>query len=115
MEDKLRDSLTPDDDGRAFTDAVLLRAAGALHRRGTAVQAAGQTPAWDWLARWARPWVVAALMVVAIATILPTRPWSIGTNAAAAATVPPDSEAMVASLMPADLALATATDANQER
>jgi len=33
MKDELKRLLTPADDGRAFTDAVLLRASGALHRR----------------------------------------------------------------------------------
>ena len=103
-------SLTPPDDGRAFTDAVLLRAAGALHRRRAAA-GADQRPAWDWLALWARPWVVAALMLIAAVTMIPAVPWSRGTVAAAPVT----NEAMVASLLPADMAMAVATDATTER
>jgi hypothetical protein len=112
MNDELKKLLEPDDDGRAFTDAVLLRAAGALHRRRTAAEAAAQPPAWDWLAAWARPWVVASLVLIAIVTMIP-----VGTGAnppASTVAVSADSEAMVASLMPADMALA-ATEANQER
>jgi hypothetical protein len=112
MNDELKKVLEPDDDGRAFTDAVMLRAAGALHRRRTAALAAEQPPAWDWLASWARPWVVASLVIIAIVTLIPMRS---GANAPAAqVAVTADSEAMVASLMPADMALA-ATEANQER
>lgn len=110
MKDQLRDALTPADDGRAFTDAVLLEASGALHRRATA--AAEQVPAWDWLARWARPWVVAALVAIAAVAMIPTRQsWTRGAPVATAA----DSEAMAASLLPADLALAAATESTQER
>jgi len=55
MNDLLKGLLSPDDDGRAFADAVLLRAAGALHRRRATAEAAG-SQAWAWLAAWARPW-----------------------------------------------------------
>ena len=68
MKDWLIRHLTPDDDGRAFVDAVLLRASGALYRRR---QAAAVVPASDWLAQWARPWVLALLVLVAFATLLP--------------------------------------------
>src|SRR5437868_14812017 len=112
MNDELKKLLEPDDDGRAFTDAVMLRAAGALHRRRTAAADAAQPPAWAWLAAWARPWVVASLVAIAVVTLIPVRS---GANAPLAqAAVSADSEAMVASLMPADMALA-ATEANQER
>ena len=55
MNDLLKRHLAPPDDGRAFTDAVLLRAAGALHRRRAAAEARGQIPAWTMLAAWAIP------------------------------------------------------------
>ena len=111
MHDLLKNALTPDDDGRAFTDAVLMNASGALHRRRAAAEAA-ELPAFDWLARWARPWVVAVLVATAIVTLIPAHPWSrAGTPAGAATTT----EAMSASLLPADMALASATEASQER
>jgi len=69
MNDLLKGLLSPDDDGRAFTDAVLLRAAGALHRRRTAAEGGGL--AWTWLEAWARPWLIAAIIVVALALALP--------------------------------------------
>ncbi len=69
MKDHLRGLLDPGDDGRAFTDAVLLRASGALYRRRQAAETATET--WGWLERWARPWVVAALVVLAVASVLP--------------------------------------------
>jgi hypothetical protein len=68
MNDLLKRLLTPDDDGAAFTEAVLLRAAGALHRRRTAA-AAG--PAWTWLEAWARPWLIAAIVGLTLAIALP--------------------------------------------
>ena len=81
MNDLLRRLLTPNDDGRAFTDAVLLRAAGALHRRRRAPATAGL--AWTWLETWARPWLIAAIIGVALAIALPElRP---GTGGGAAA------------------------------
>lgn len=114
MKEYLKNLLTPADDGRAFTDAVLLKASGALHRRRAAAQAAqAQRPAWEWLAQWARPWVVAALAVLAVIAIYPSRPWA--TTPASFATAPADSDVMAASLLPADMALATATDVPQER
>jgi hypothetical protein len=69
MNDQLRRYLTPDDDGRAFTEAVLLRASGALHRRRAARQS--PSPAWIWLERWARPWIIAALVGLSLAIVLP--------------------------------------------
>ena len=69
MKDELKRLLDPADDGRAFTDAVLLRASGALYRRRAAAEA--RPNAWDVLERWARPWLVAALVVVVVAAALP--------------------------------------------
>lgn len=71
MNDLLKRHLAPPDDGRAFTDAVLLRAAGALHRRRAAAEARGQIPAWTMLAAWARPWIIAAIVGLGIAIALP--------------------------------------------
>ncbi len=69
MIQELKRLLDPDDDGRAFTDAVLLKASGALYRRRAAAGAASSN-AWDWLEVWARPWLVAALIaIVAIASL----------------------------------------------
>lgn len=70
MNDLLKRLLSPDDDGRAFADAVLLRAAGALHRRRGAADTAG-SQAWTWLAAWARPWIIAAIVGLALAIALP--------------------------------------------
>ena len=70
MNDLLRQHLGPDDDGRAFTDAVLLRAAGALHRRHAASQTADALP-WTALEAWARPWIIAALVGLAMVLALP--------------------------------------------
>ena len=71
MKDRLREHLTPRDDGRAFVDAVLLRASGALYRR-LRQAGASPAPAWGWLARWARPWVVALLILAAGLALYPT-------------------------------------------
>jgi hypothetical protein len=71
MDELLKRLLTPDDDGRAFTEAVLLRASGALHRRGQAA-AAAEAPAWALLERWAHPWVIAALVALAVLAIAPS-------------------------------------------
>jgi len=70
MNELLKRHLEPDDDGRAFTDAVLLRAAGALHRRRTALEAAEAMP-WAALQSWARPWIIAALVGLALVMALP--------------------------------------------
>ncbi|HEY2806099.1 MAG TPA: hypothetical protein VGI92_09600 [Gemmatimonadales bacterium] len=107
----LLEHLTPDDDGRAFTEAVLLRASGALHRRRAAQTA--QRPALEWLAQWARPWVVAALVLVAAATMIPSHPWS--RDAGEDAAMPATNQAMIASLLPADMAMAAETEAAPER
>jgi hypothetical protein len=71
MNDMLKRLLSPDDDGRAFTDAVLLRAAGALHRRRAATAGGTGGLAWTWLEAWAHPWLIAAIIVVALALALP--------------------------------------------
>lgn len=114
MKDYLKNLLTPADDGRAFTDAVLHQASGALHRRRAAAQAAlASRPAWEWLAVWARPWVVAVLAALAIITIYPVMPWS--STPSAMAIAPADSDVMNAALLPADMAVATATEVLQER
>ena len=73
MKDMLGRFLTPDDDGRAFTEAVLIRASGALHRRRAGGAAEGVL--WEMLERWARPWVLVTLIGIAIAAsarVLPT-------------------------------------------
>ncbi len=70
MNDLLKRHLTPDDDGRAFTDAVLMRAAGALHRRRTS-GARSDGPAWATLEAWARPWLIAAIVGLALAIAVP--------------------------------------------
>ena len=71
MNDLLKAMLSPDDDGRAFTDAVLLRAAGALHRRRAAAVGREESPAWRTLEAWARPWLIAVMVGVALAIALP--------------------------------------------
>ena len=111
MKDELKRLLDPADDGRAFTDAVLFKASGALHRRRSAADASA--PAWEWLARWARPWVVAALVAVALFTFIPFQP--AGRSQAAAQAAPDDSEVLSAALLPPEMAVAAQTDAIQER
>jgi hypothetical protein len=112
--DHLKDFLSPADDGRAFTDAVLHQASGALHRRRAAAGAVlAQRPAWEWLAEWARPWLVGALVVSALVTIYPATPWSSAPRAMAVA--PADSDVMNAAMLPAEMAIAAATDVLQER
>ena len=70
MNDLLKRLLSPDDDGRAFAEAVLLRASGALHQRRTTADGAGRA-AWSWLEAWARPWLIAAIVGLALALALP--------------------------------------------
>lgn len=70
MKDLLKRHLSPEDDGRAFTDAVLMRAAGALHRRRAAHESA-DSPPWALLEAWARPWLIAAIVGLAMAIALP--------------------------------------------
>ncbi len=81
MDRHLHEHLSPTDDGRGFTEAVLLRASGALARRRAA---ATEGPTWSLLEFWARPWLIAALLLLALAVAIPSRPWS---PAAAAAAV----------------------------
>lgn len=73
MDQHLRRHLTPTDDGRGFTEAVVFRASGALARRR---QAAADGPTWSVLEFWARPWLIAALLLLAIAIAVPARPWT---------------------------------------
>jgi hypothetical protein len=73
MDELLRRHLTPSDDGRGFTEAVVFRAAGALARRR---QAVADGPTWSVLEFWARPWLIAALLLLAFAVAIPSRPWS---------------------------------------
>lgn len=101
MKDMLRRSLTPDDDGRAFTEAVMLRASGALHRRRQAA-AAGEEPVLGLLAQWARPWLVAALVVLACAALFPV--WSPDSRTPIAFAV--GGSDPVSSLLPTDVAFA---------
>jgi len=109
MDGKLRDLLGPHDDGEAFTQAVLLRATGALHRRRVAAESATDVPAFGWLERWARPWVLATLVLLALGTLVPALPWAAASPGSVAAA-PADSDAMVASLLPADVAVAVAAE-----
>jgi hypothetical protein len=101
MNELLKRHLTPDDDGRAFTEAVLLRASGALYRRRTAAVGA-DAPAWEWLQRWARPWVVAALIALAGAALVPALPRGGGSAPAETASA---SDALLTAPVP-DLVLA---------
>lgn len=73
MDEHLHRHLTPADDGRGFTDAVLFRAAGALARRR---RSAAEGPTWSLLEFWARPWLIAALLLLALAVVIPSSPWS---------------------------------------
>jgi len=82
MNDLLRRHLEPEDDGHAFTEAVLLRAAGALHRRRAAAESVAALP-WGWLEAWARPWIIAAIVGLALVMALPGLQ---GGHAVAAAT-----------------------------
>ena len=69
---ELHELLTPADDGRGFTAAVLLRASGALARRRAGATTA--EPVWGLLGRWAQPWLVAALVALAVLGIVPVLP-----------------------------------------
>ena len=80
MDEHLKRYLAPGDDGLAFTEAVLFRASGALARRR---QATAEGPTWSLLEIWARPWVIAALLLLAFAVVAPSRPWSQGPAATA--------------------------------
>lgn len=80
MDKHLLEHLTPSDDGRGFAEAVLFRASGALARRRAA---ATEGPTWSLLEFWARPWLIAALLLLALAVAIPSRPWSAPAAAAA--------------------------------
>jgi hypothetical protein len=99
MRDLLRRHLSPDDDGHAFVEAVLFRASGTLHRRRAATSAA--LPAWGWLERWARPWVVVMLILLAFATLLPLRRPAPVEQVAADAEV--QTEALLTAAQPEDV------------
>jgi hypothetical protein len=73
MDRHLHEHLSPTDDGRGFAEAVLFRASGALARRRVA---ATEGPTWSLLEFWARPWLIAALLLLALAVAIPSRPWS---------------------------------------
>jgi hypothetical protein len=89
MNDYLKRHLSPDDDGRAFTDAVLMRAAGALHRRQVARASAAAAP-WGLLEAWARPWIIAAIVGLAMAIALPGLETGGNASAQAAPTLTAD-------------------------
>jgi hypothetical protein len=99
MKDELRNLLTPADDGRPFTEAVMLRAAGALARRRAAAEQTA-TP-WAWLERWARPWLVAVLVVLAVAALVPAAPQPRTPQVAAGDTATNDE---MAALVPDEMA-----------
>lgn len=104
MRDVLRDLLTPADDGRGFGDAVLLNASGALARRRAAAEAAlAAAPVWGWLERWARPWLVAALIGSAVLVMVPLRTPEPSQSPVSVASAGTD---MAAALLPADVAAA---------
>ena len=84
MDEHLKRFLTPEDDGRAFTEAVLFRASGALARRR---QTVAEGPTWSLLEVWARPWLIAALLLLSIGIAIPTRPWSPPATASADTTL----------------------------
>lgn len=82
LNEHLKSLLTPADDGQGFTDAVLLKASGALARRRAAAESpAGDT--WMWLERWARPWVLGMLAALALLVVLPAIQSPPGGSAAA--------------------------------
>jgi len=87
MDEHLKRFLTPADDGRAFTEAVLFRASGALARRR---QADVEGPTWSLLEVWARPWLIAALLLLSIGIAIPSRPWSPPATASADSTLVTD-------------------------
>lgn len=101
MKDELRRVLDPGDDGRAFTDAVLLRASGALYRRRRAADV--QAGALDWLAAWARPWLVTAVLALAFAAaVLPLLP-----ARGSATAAEPAEAALLAAPQPEDMLVVT--------
>jgi len=107
MRNELKQLLDSGDDGRAFTEAVLLRASGALYRRRQG--AAARADAWQWLEHWARPWLVAALLVLAVAASLTTlaAPRTPATAASAASAEPAAAASLLAAPQPEDILAAT--------
>ena len=103
MDEHLKRYLTPGDDGRAFTEAVLFRASGALAQRR---QAADEGPTWSLLEFWARPWVIAALVLLAIAVAVPSHPWTPEPTTAADAGLAVD--ALVGAASDSDVVLSVA-------
>ena len=87
MDEHLKRFLTPEDDGHAFVEAVLFRASGALARRR---QSAAEGPTWSLLEVWARPWLIAALLLLSIGIAIPSRPWSPPATASADSTLVTD-------------------------
>jgi len=73
MDEHLHRHLTPADDGRGFVEAVLFRAAGALARRR---QATAEGPTWSLLEFWARPWIIATVLFLALAVAIPGGLWN---------------------------------------
>jgi hypothetical protein len=101
MKHALRRLLDPGDDGRAFTEAVLLKASGALFRRRQAAES--RSSAFDWLERWARPWLVTAVLALGVAAALvPLLPG--GADAAAAE---PAEAALLAAPQPEEMLVVT--------
>lgn len=87
MDEHLKRYLAPGDDGLAFMEAVLFRASGALARRR---QAVAEGPTWSLLEIWARPWVIAAVLLLALAVVVPSSPWSVPPTATADAGLTAD-------------------------
>jgi hypothetical protein len=103
MDEHLKRYLAPGDDGLAFTEAVLFRASGALARRRQAVV---EGPTWSLLEIWARPWVIAAVLLLAFAVVVPSRPW--GPEPAAAADAGLSADALLGSANDSDVVLSVA-------
>ena len=87
MDEHLKRFLTPADDGHAFAEAVLFHASGALARRRLAV---AEGPTWSLLEVWARPWLIAALLLLSLGIAIPARPWSPPATASADTTLMAD-------------------------
>lgn len=103
MDEHLKRYLSPGDDGLAFTEAVLFRASGALARRR---QATADGPTWSLLEIWARPWVIAAVLLLALAVVVPSRPW--GPEPAATADAGLSADALLGSANDSDVVLSVA-------
>ena len=87
MDEHLKRFLTPADDGHGFAEAVLFRASGALAQRRLAV---AEGPTWSLLEVWARPWLIAALLLLSLGIAIPARPWSSQATASADTTLMAD-------------------------